>query len=42
MIPLEDRSLTAAVIFHQVFDGLCQLLEKQGTFTISADSICVF
>lgn len=27
-IPLADRSLTAAVIFHQVLDALCQLLEK--------------
>lgn len=28
-IPLADRRLTAAVIFHQVLDGLCQLHEKK-------------
>lgn len=28
-IPLADRSLTAAVIFHQVLDGLCQLHKKK-------------
>lgn len=28
-LPLADRSLSAAVIFHQVLDGLCQLREKK-------------